>query len=222
MPDSNEHQDAPNNPEQPKKATRGVEAYVAVVDTVAVLVLLATMIGAFRYASEAHRQSQLIALSVEQEVLNNRPIVIANGIGASEKTQDGVPSKVKVHLRNYGKSLAVAIVDAGEILIRAPGEPTPTDPDCDENGNLPKTAPPGVYAAAAVAPNEAVDPEWIPAPGEQLSQTKMGKVLYVVGCAYYFGLDRQKRYFSDICVTWAPQAPQDFQSCDDPNRNYTH
>ncbi|MFZ0887540.1 MAG: hypothetical protein WA005_03740 [Candidatus Binataceae bacterium] len=172
------------------------------------------------YASFAALQWCAIRQSVEQEVLSNRPIVIANGIEAVERTQDNVPSKVKVKLKNLGKSLAVDIVNVGQILIRPPGDPTPIDPDCDENGKLPKVA--TVDKTAALAQNEFIEPEWGPALGEQLSRAKMGKVVYVVGCAYYFGLDRQKRYFSDICVTWAPQAPQDFQSCGDANRNYTH
>ena len=46
-----------------------------------------------------------------------------------------------------------------------------------------------------------------------------GQVLYVVGCVYYFGLDKTKTYFSDLCVVWAPKAPQDFQPCDEPERN---
>jgi len=203
----------PNESEKPRKTKPNW------VDIATLCVLSATLIGVFIYAREAHKQNVLIAQSVEQEVLNNRPVVYENGVAPSERTQDSIPSKVKIRFKNLGKSLALTVVSVGHILVRSAGEPTPVDLDCNENGALPKVT----KMESAIAPSESSEPEWSPAQNEDLSEVyRSGKVLYVVGCVYYFGLDRQKRYFSDLCVTWAPNAPQDFQSCDDPNRNYAH
>ncbi|MGA7873192.1 MAG: hypothetical protein WCA22_20065 [Candidatus Binatus sp.] len=209
MPASDDEQ----NPRQPEPNW---------VDKWILYVSVAGVVAVIFYAGEARRQNGLIARSVEQEVLNNRPVLIGNGVETMQKTPDGVPMQVKVHLRNYGKTLAVGGVVAGEILIRAAGEPTPVDADCDEAGKLPKANIPFVDVEPAVAPNEAAEPMWVPTSDQPLPRANYGAVLYVVGCVYYFGLDREKRYFSDVCVTWVPKAPQEFQTCDDATRNYAH
>jgi hypothetical protein len=70
-----------------------------------------------------------------------------------------------------------------------------------------------------VAPNEAAEPMWSPSPYDQRT---MALFSTLSGVSIIFGLDREKRYFSDLCVTWAPKAPQEFQTCDDAARNYAH
>lgn len=170
--------------------------------------------GAFTYALIAGYQSCLMRETEQIAVLNNRPVLYENGVKATEKTPDGIPSKVRVRFRNFGKSLAVGIVDKGHIVTRDAGEPTPIDPDCDATGKLPKSD-----FIGATAPDEVEEPDWGPAEGEDLSAVNRGKVLYVTGCVYYFGIDRVHRYFSDLCVVWAPKAQQDFQSCGDSRRN---
>lgn len=188
-----------------------------VVDFLTLIVLAITMCGVFWYAWEARKQSRLIAQSVEQEVLNSRPVVYENGVSALERTPDGVPNKVKINFRNFGKSMAQTVVSIGRIVVKDPAEPAPVEPSCNETGELPKSD-----KVRAVAPGEFTDAEWVPPPGENLSEVNRGAILYVVGCVYYSGLDRIKTYFSDFCVVWAPKAPQEFQSCNDPNRNYAH
>jgi hypothetical protein len=224
MPDSNEEQQPSSNPQQPKKETRGIDVYVAVVDSAVAIILLLTMMGAFRYASEAHTQNVLLARNVEQEILNNRPVLIPNGVEVNTKTPDGIPVGVTVKLRNYGKTLAVGVVSAGEILIVGAGESVPIDVDCNESGAIPKLNVPYVKSTPAIGMGESADLGWTLAPNEAqlLERINLDGVLYVVGCAYYSDLDNKTRYFSDVCVSWVPKAPQDFQNCDDANRNYAH
>ena len=209
MGETQEHKDS-------GKQKKNWREYVT-VDVLTLVVLAITMCGVFCYACEARKQSGLIAQSLDQEILNGGPEVYQNGVEWSERTPDGVPSKVKIRLKNFGKLLATSVVSVGHILVRPSGEPMPVDPDCDETRKLPTVA-----TVDAIAPNEVVEKYWVPAQGEDLSEALRGKTLYVVGCVYYFGLNRKKRYFSDLCVVWAPNAPQDFQACDDPDRNYAH
>jgi hypothetical protein len=72
------------------------------VDKWMLYVSIAGVIAVIFYAVEARRQNSLIARSVEQEVLNNRPVLVGNGVETMQKTSDGVPTQVKVRLRNYG------------------------------------------------------------------------------------------------------------------------
>ena len=181
-----------------------------------VLELLGVLVvGAYAFA--AHEQNILIAQTVAQQVLSNRPVMYHAGVDWSEKTPDGVPKKVKVNWQNFGKSLAITVVTAGHIFIRSAGDPPPVDSDCDENRvELPKSG-----RTDAVAPGAMAEPHWGLTEGEELSDFKSGgKVLYVSGCVYYFGIDAKLRYFSDLCVVWAPHAAQDFRTCDESNRNY--
>ena len=187
------------------------------VDKWMLYISAAGVVAVLFYACEAHKQNKLIAQSVAQEVLSNRPVMYHAGVDWSEKTPDGVPKKVKVNWENFGKSLAITVVTAGHIFVRSPGDTPPVDSDCDKNRiKLPKTGRTDAVALGAMA-----EPHWLPAEGEDLSDFKSsGKVLYVSGCIYYFGIDGKERYFSDLCVVWAPDAAQDFPTCDDPNRNY--
>ncbi len=201
---------------------KGYSVVEFLIDLGTLAVLTATMIGAFRYAAEAHRQNTLLAQNVEQEVLNNRPVLVPNGVATVLRGQDNIPIGVDVKLRNYGKTLAVGVVIAGEMLVRGVGEPAPADSDCVEDGAIPKINIPYVKSTPAIGMGESADAGWTLAPDQPLERVNLNGVLYVVGCAYYFDLDKKTRYFSDVCVSWVPKAPQEFQNCDDPNRNYAH
>lgn len=188
-----------------------------VISFLNLLILAVTMAAVIWYASEARKQSSLIAQSVEQEVLNSRPIVYENGVSVSERTPDGIPNKVKINFRNFGRSMAETVVSRGRIVVRDAGAPAPVDPFCNEAGELPKSD-----KVRAIAPDAFTEADWVPPPGEDLSEVSRGEVLYVVGCVYYSGLDRIKTYFSDLCVVWTPKGVRDFESCNDPGRNYLH
>lgn len=178
------------------------------------LVEIATLGVVAWYAGEAHRQNVLMTASLAQQVLGTRPIMYQNGVKATERTTDGIPSKVKVKIRNFGKSLAATVGTIGHIFVVNAGEPAPIDPECREGAELPSDA-----GGGAVAVDEFTEFEWTPAHDVNLSDVNNGKVLYAVGCVYYFGLDRTKTYYTDICVFWAPKAAQDFQSCAEKERN---
>jgi hypothetical protein len=178
-----------------------------VISTLDLLVLSVTMAAVFWYAGEARKQNILIGAE-------GRPVVYEYGVNASERTPDGIPSKAKIRFQNFGKSLAISIALYGHIVLKDAGDPAPTEPRCNEAAQLAKDV-----GGTAIAPDSFVEPEWIPLAGEDLTDVYRGKILYVVGCAYYLGLDRTKTYYSDLCVVWTPKAPQDFRSCSDPHRN---
>jgi hypothetical protein len=179
------------------------------------LEILAFLVLGF-YAWEAYTQKVEMAKSVDQQVLSNGPLIYHNGIEATGRGLKNIPNKVKITFRNYGRSLALSIVTIGHIVV-ADGESPPVDSACDENGKLPKTA---YVDAMDPDPAKALIKEWLPT--ESVSDIEPGQTLYVVGCVYYRGVDRVRRYFTDVCAFWTPTKPQEFQSCDIPDRNYAH
>jgi hypothetical protein len=199
--------------DQDKRAQKpnGVDKWNAAILTI-------TMIAVIVYAYEACKQSGLMTQSVNEQVLSNGPLVYPNGVEAIGWTADKIPNKVQITFRNYGKSLALTMVTVGHIMMGDIDSP-PTDPACNETGNLPKTT---IVDAMEPDPKQSIVKEWVPAEGEDVSQAKYGRTLYVVGCSYYLGIDRIHRYFTDVCVYWAPSKPQDFQACNDPKRSYAH
>jgi hypothetical protein len=206
---------AETRPDQPssdqKRESPDYAEYITferVISTLNLLVLAVTMGGVFWYAGEARKQNMLIATE-------NRPVIYGNGVSALERTPDGIPNKVKVKFRNFGKSTAMSVGAIGHIFVADAGQPAPFEPICIEIARLPKGA-----GGTAVAPDAFIEPEWGPAAGQDLSTVNNGEVLYVTGCVRYSGVDRQQTYFSDLCVMWAPKAPQDFQPCHEPERNH--
>lgn len=171
-------------------------------------ILTITMVAVIIYAIDAGKQNKLIGAE-------SRPFVYGNGVKTLERTPDGVPDKVQVRFKNFGRSMAITAWWDGHIVVQAADLPAPVDPSCRESYELPKDA-----GGNLIPPDIAVTPEWVPLPAQNLSDVKYGKVLYVVGCIYYFGLDRTETYFSDLCNVWAPKAPQEFQPCGEPNRNH--
>ncbi len=70
--------------------------------------------------------------SVAQQVLTNRPAVIANIVSPI----DGHPWEVKTTVVNFGKTLALDVVVPGEIITAPEKEPAPFDDRCSEHRNI--------------------------------------------------------------------------------------
>jgi hypothetical protein len=177
------------------------------------------LFGLWYYAYWAKVQAIATNNSVTQQILSIRPVLYHNGVDWVEKPSNGlIPStaKVKVRWKNFGSSLAVRAISAGHIYVRPSEQKAPIDPACDEN--IPVA---DGETVGAVAPNEAGEPKLGFAPDQNTDEMD-GKVLYVSGCIYYWGIDGRQRYFSDLCVKWEPNAPQDFDTCDETERNYPH
>ena len=176
------------------------------------------------YTGFAAIQGWEMRQSVEQQIMGNRPVMYHNGVDWLEKPPAGsLPStvKVKINWKNFGRSLAVTVIPAAHIFVRPSKEVPPIDPDCHDR-KLPKTK-----RTDAVAPDASFGDEykWGLAGSDHMDVDgiKSGeKTLYVSGCVYYWGIDRKKRYITDLCVKWSATEPQDFPTCDDPGRNYAH
>jgi hypothetical protein len=175
-----------------KKATWGLSAAT---------IVLALVTGGLWFATSQ---------SVSEQVMINRPVVMENGADIVE-TNAGEPSKISIHVFNFGKSAAPTLMTPGHIFVR---NQAPLDKSCNEHGSWPTG-----YTITGLAPGAPFSQEWPLADGENLAEAKQGKTVYVVGCAYYTALDK-KSYFSDICMTW--NSRDGFQACKEPNRNYVH
>ncbi len=214
------------------------------------VILAVTMWGVLRYAREAKRQSKLLDESVKQQIENvkqqvmiNRPVIIANGVGIVEANASGVPTKVRVATVNFGRSTASVMTTVGHIFTTNAGEPAPFDHQCKEGGPWPKgnrlTAlvpyelPPSL-SLSLLAPARKGKPEsitipmqpigsvawnWTPAEGFDAASVNRRKTLFIAGCIYYRGLD-DKTHFSDVCVSWG--GGTDFPPCPDLARNFVH
>lgn len=214
--------------------------YVNVTNTV---ILAVTMLAVIVYAFQACNQTAQMIKSVNQEVMVNRPVVIANGVAILEKNSAGVPIKVQVKTANFGRSTAPFVVTAGHIFAVDAGQPAPIDPECDEKAPWPKRNKPTALApfvppqyvtvpiqadptnkgtaGTAIVPVPVVGSAmwaWDRASGQDLGNVS-GKTVFVSGCIYYTGLDGG-RYFFDVCVSWAGGG--DFPTCTDTTRNQVH
>lgn len=213
MPEANEdHQRGPQKPNW--------------VDISTLAVLTITVIGVFWYACEAHKQNRLLNKNISEQIAVGRPVVLSHGIQPLKKSKDKngrdlwVPTdsptdKAVIFAVNFGKTVAVDMVVFGQLAIRRPEQPEPSDPRCDWRMGPPRDA-----QKTALAPaNESVVPNapnyfFLPVDfrsGDDLSEWKDGNNLYVVGCIYYSGLDGQC-YYSDICTIWQNGTFQS-QSC---------
>jgi hypothetical protein len=67
-----------------------------------------TVIGVLAYGAIAYRQWSAMAKSVEQQVLINRPVILANGIIPAQLV-NGIPISAFVGNVNFGKSVALKI-----------------------------------------------------------------------------------------------------------------
>lgn len=173
------------------------------------------------YTLQAWKQSRLLTQSVNEQVLSNGPLIYPHGVEATGWTADKIPVPNKVHIifHNYGKSLALTVVTIGQIMMGDAKSP-PRDPSCDEFAvSVPKS---DFIDAMEPDPTKSLEKDWFPAKGEDSSEANNGRSLYVVGCVYYFGIDRIHRYFTDVCVHWDRAKPQDFQTCNDPARSFAH
>lgn len=148
--------------------------------------------------------------SLDEQVMINRPVMMENGADVVE-TKSDEPSKVRIRLFNFGKSVAPMLMALGHIFVR---NQAPFDASCNEHGSWPTG-----YTITGLAPGAPFFQEWPLAAGENLAEAKQGKSIYVVGCASYTALDK-KVYFSDICMTW--NSHDGFQVCREGNRNYVH
>lgn len=188
------------------------------IDLGTLIILTFTMIGVFWYACIASRQNTNLVRSVNEEIMVNRPVLIANGVVAVQRSNN-VPSRIAVVVINFGKTAAPSATAVGHLFIVEPGQPAPVDPRCSKSGKWPTDAP---YSALVPGPGTKEAPElgawvWEPAQGQDVTLVNAGKILFVVGCIYYKGLDGNV-WFSDVCVSWA--GGDSFRSCSDHNRNY--
>lgn len=211
------------------------------------IVLSVTMVFVIKYACEARRQTRLLNSSVKQQIENvkqqvmiNRPVIIANGIGIVEKNSFGVPIKVRVATVNFGRSTASVMTAVGHIFTTNAGEPARVDDQCKEGGPWPKgnrltalvpyqpppsvtlSIPAGAKPGLITIPMQPIGAtawDWTPGEGFDPASVNKGKTLFVIGCIYYRGLD-DRTHFSDVCASWA--GGTDFPSCPDLTRNFVH
>lgn len=178
-----------------------------------------TVVGILAYGAIAYRQWNAMAKAVEQQVLINRPMILADGIIPAQLVE-GTPVIAFVDNVNFGKSIALKVFSVGRLKIQDSDKATPTDPECNPD-HRPKDT------TLALAPRgEVADPnshaggfraQWYLVHPSDAARAKDRMMrLYAVGCAYYEGLDHSS-YYSDICAMWTGSA---FQPCEDPDRNY--
>lgn len=184
---------------------------------------VAALVVVSLYTSFAFWQSCELTQSVRQQVLINRPVIFDNGISGIA-SQDGVPSKVRIVFRNFGKTVALNVVPVGHIEVGdALASAAPRDPRCD-----PSYVPPRFVVQSTLSPTSddgLLVSEW-DAPSKwdvtEYKKDPINKVIYVVGCVYYESLDH-RRYYSDVCSFWQPDLKMspfsDFPSCIDSQRN---
>ena len=210
-----------------------VDKWTLCTSIITCAVLAATLVGVIKYACEAHRQNVLLRESIGQQiqgvheqVLGNRPVIMANGafaytIGKDKRLtptpQNVLPEGVQIRLLNFGRSVAVDAFDHGHLMIVNQGEPPPIDPECDESQRPKKESD---RTALAPFPYGEWFRQWTILQGEDIEDVNSGKELYAVGCVYYGDLTKHI-YYSDICLTWARNRGNNpFQACQDPKRNY--
>jgi len=184
---------------------------------------VAALVVVVLYTTFAFWQSWELTQSVKQQVLINRPVIFANGISATA-SQDGVPSKVRIIFRNFGKTVALNVVPVGHIEVgSALASEAPHEPRCD-----PSYVPPRFVIQSALSPTTddgLLAADWDAPSKWDLTEYKKDPIknaIYVVGCVYYESLDH-RRYYSDVCAFWQPDLKMsplsDFPSCIDSQRN---
>jgi hypothetical protein len=219
----------------------------ALTEWLTLVVLAITMCGVLWYACIASSQNQHLADSVDQQVMINRPVIIANGLGILKTNSNGIPTKVRIATVNFGESTASVVTAIGHIFAVNNGETAPFDPECKEGGPWPidtkltalvpfeqpqslsfslsgppsnkkgQSTPPNITIVAP-QPIGAAGWDWSEATGQDFNDVG-GKTVFVVGCVFYEGLDKTS-YFSDVCVSW--DGTPNFPTCADRGRNYIH
>jgi hypothetical protein len=171
------------------------------------------------YAWQAYKQRLEMTRSVAQQVLSSGPLMYPNGVAPTGFTVDNIPNKAHIRFHNYGNSLALNIVTIGHIIMGDAKTP-PHDPGCNPNAtSLPKEGS-FVDALETGADRQPLEKDWFPINERELIQANNGRTLYVVGCVYYYGIDRTHLFFTDICLYWDRAKPQVFQTCNDTARSY--
>jgi hypothetical protein len=98
------------------------------------------------YTVFTYYQWSAMRQSVDQQVLINRPVVFNNGMRSLE-SEDGVPNKVAVTFRDFGKTVALRSTPFGHLEIGDFNKNAPREKSCD----LP-TVPLGLWFSTALAP----------------------------------------------------------------------
>jgi len=163
----------------------------------------------------------------------NRPVIISNGIhpichlnvvSGFVCSGSDVPDEVLVDAANFGRSMAINVIVAGDLEVVTKGDKPPKHKDC-----LDHSRPPANYPHTAVISRDGIsDPNnlsgvyitgWFLTDLGFMARVNKGDDLFAVGCAYYDGLDKNL-YYSDICAKWNPASGQ-FETCLDADRNKT-
>jgi hypothetical protein len=173
------------------------------IDFVTMWVLIFTMFGVFWYAREAKKQTK-------QQILDSRPVLMPNGSFASGM-ENGLPLSVNPRIVNFGKTVAKDVVPIGHIVFGEIIPPTPQHTDCG-HPEAPKDA-----WKTSVGSEQVVNSAWGWDEGPQKEPTPPGPFVYVVGCVYYKDLG-DSPFYTDICLTWTPQAG--LVACNDKSRNF--
>ncbi|MGO9454287.1 MAG: hypothetical protein ACLQDV_25055 [Candidatus Binataceae bacterium] len=132
MADSNKDETSADKSDKPVKK---IDVYNALVSTLTLLVLSATLVYVRNYANEAGTQTGFLNSSVTQQtnsvaeqVIVSRPVVLANGIQPVKKGKDQtgrsgfIPTnaptdKAVIHAVNFGKTVAIDVVVLGVLAI---------------------------------------------------------------------------------------------------------
>src|SRR5215472_17536100 len=154
----------------------------------------------------------------------DRPVVAPNAIFSAkvgkspqswtELKPNGIPPRtVAVSWHNSGNSIATDFVQTGEVISVKAGDPPPLLPECDE------THPPQKQQnMTSLAPDNTMFSLWSGKGEIDPTSVEKGQMIYVVGCAYYNGLNGSRTFFSDVCLIWTADQQTQFQPCLDSNR----
>jgi hypothetical protein len=186
---------------------------------------VAALVVVIFYTIFAGIQNLLLRENVNQQVLIIRPVVFANGI-VSIEFKESVPTKVRMTIRNFGKTTALKVTPVGHIEIGDPDKAAPTDSRCN-----PKSYAPTDTFSSALAPTDnggLMFTDWgVPNPYTwdltEYKKNPQKKTIYLVGCIYYESLDH-RHYYSDVCAAWQPDqnlSPfSPWPPCLDADRNF--
>jgi hypothetical protein len=177
---------------------------------------LGALIVVLVYTISSCAQSCYLAHSVAQQVMIDRPVLLSDGMSTLQ-SKEGIPTKVRITFFNFGKTVALNATPFGHLEIGNTNKTAPRDANCS-----PDRIPPRDVYHSALAPYENggfMFHEWASLAETDVTELKNNptKIIYVVGCIYYEGLDH-RRYYTDVCMTWTPNWP--YAICGDTDRNF--
>jgi hypothetical protein len=194
---------------------RGTDRANILIGVAGIIVIAGyTTVAAFQWCALL-KANKLTRTIVAEQVASTRPVLMADGINPTDKTN----SAVNVLIYNFGTTVATEIATAGTLKIaKKSGEP-PVDPRCQPNGYPSQNIPTTALAPLEKSPKPGIASyyctTWFSGPTSR-SQPSADEALYAVGCIYYEGLDG-RRWYGDICTMWTNGS---YLTCPEVNRNF--